>query len=388
MKLAGRMGRLGTETAFSVLAKAKALEARGRDIIHLEIGEPDFDTAEHIVEAGCRALRSGETHYTPTAGIPELREAIAADVAKSRGISVDPAQVVVTPGGKPIMFFAILALVERGDEVLMPNPAFPIYESMVDFVGGTSVFVPLRQNNGFRFDLDEFRAGLGDRTRLVILNSPANPTGGVFTAGDIAGIAEILRERPDVVVLSDEIYSRLLYSGSFASIASEPGFGPHERTIILDGFSKTYAMTGWRLGYGVMPRALAEQVTKLQVNSNSCTAAATQHAGLAALSGPQDAVDRMLEEFRGRRDLIVAGLGDLPGVECISPEGAFYAFPDISGTGRTAGELADQLLNEAGVASLSGTAFGRHGEGHLRLSYANSRENISLALERMNEVLG
>jgi len=387
VKLAGRMGRLGTETAFSVLAKAKALEAQGRDIIHLEIGEPDFDTAGHIVEAGCRALRSGETHYTPTAGIPELREAIAADVAKSRGVSVDPAQVVVTPGGKPIMFFAILALVEEGDEVLMPNPAFPIYESMVDFVGGTPVFVPLRQENGFRFDLDEFRAGLGEKTRLVILNSPANPTGGVFTAEDIAGIAEILRERPDVVVLSDEIYSRLLYSGSFASIASEPGFGPDERTIILDGFSKTYAMTGWRLGYGVMPEPLAEQVTKLQVNSNSCTAAATQHAGLAALSGPQDAVDRMLEEFRARRDLIVSGLNELPGVECISPQGAFYAFPNVSATGLPAGDLADLLLNEAGVACLSGTAFGRHGEGHLRLSYANSRENISLALDRMNEVL-
>jgi aspartate/methionine/tyrosine aminotransferase len=387
VKLAGRMGRLGTETAFSVLAKAKALEAQGRDIIHLEIGEPDFDTAGHIVEAGCRALRSGETHYTPTAGIPELREAIAADVAESRGVSVDPAQVVVTPGGKPIMFFAILALVEEGDEVLMPNPAFPIYESMVDFVGGTPVFVPLRQENGFRFDLEEFRAGLGEKTRLVILNSPANPTGGVFTAEDIADIAEILRERPDVVVLSDEIYSRLLYSGSFASIASEPGFGPDERTIILDGFSKTYAMTGWRLGYGVMPEPLAEQVTKLQVNSNSCTAAATQHAGLAALSGPQDAVDRMLEEFRARRDLIVSGLNELPGVECISPQGAFYAFPNVSGTGLPAGELADLLLNEAGVACLSGTAFGRHGEGHLRLSYANSRENISLALDRMHEVL-
>ena len=381
------MGRLGTETAFSVLAKAKALEAQGRDIIHLEIGEPDFDTAGHIVEAGCRALRSGETHYTPTAGIPELREAIAADVAKSRGIGVDPAQVVVTPGGKPIMFFAILALVEEGDEVLMPNPAFPIYESMVDFVGGTPVFVPLRQENGFRFDLDEFRAGLTNRTRLVILNSPANPTGGVFTAEDIRGIAEILREHPDVVVLSDEIYARLLYSGSFASIASEPGFGPHERTVILDGFSKTYAMTGWRLGYGVMPEALAEQVTKLQVNSNSCTAAATQHAGLAALAGPQDAVDRMLEDFRARRDLIVAGLNDLPGVECVSPQGAFYAFPNVSATGRPAAELADLLLEEAGVACLSGTAFGRHGEGHLRLSYANSRENISRALDRMNETL-
>ena len=387
MKLAGRMGRLGTETAFSVLAKAKALEAQGKDIIHLEIGEPDFDTADHIVEAGCRALRSGETHYTPTAGIPELREAIAEDVAKSRGIDVDPAQVVVTPGGKPIMFFAILALVEPGGEVLMPNPAFPIYESMVDFVGGTPVFVPLRQENGFRFDLDEFREGLSEKTRMVILNSPANPTGGVFTAEDIRGIAEILRERPDVVVLSDEIYARLLYSGSFASIASEKGFGPDGRTIILDGFSKTYAMTGWRLGYGVMPEALAEQVTKLQVNSNSCTAAATQHAGLAALSGPQDAVDRMLEEFRARRDLIVAGLNDLPGVECISPQGAFYAFPKISDTGRPAGELADLLLEEAGVACLSGTAFGRHGEGHLRLSYANSRENISRALDRMHEVL-
>ena len=387
MKLAGRMGRLGTETAFSVLAKAKALEARGRDIIHLEIGEPDFDTADHIVEAGCRALRSGETHYTPTAGIPELREAIAADVAGSRGIGVDPAQVVVTPGGKPIMFFAILALVEPGDDVLMPNPAFPIYESMVDFVGGTPVFVPLRQENGFRFDLDEFREGLSEKTRLVILNSPANPTGGVFTREDIAGIAEILRECPDVVVLSDEIYARLLYSGSFASIASEKGFGPDERTIILDGFSKTYAMTGWRLGYGVMPEPLAEQVTKLQVNSNSCTAAATQHAGLAALSGPQGAVDRMLEEFRSRRDLIVAGLNDLPGVECISPQGAFYAFPKVSDTGHPAGELADLLLEEAGVACLSGTAFGRHGEGHLRLSYANSRENISRALDRMHEVL-
>ena len=387
MKLAGRMGRLGTETAFSVLAKAKALEAQGRDIIHLEIGEPDFDTADHIVEAGCRALRSGETHYTPTAGIPQLREAIAADVAASRGIGVDPAQVVVTPGGKPIMFFVILALVEEGDEVLMPNPAFPIYESMVDFVGGKPVFVPLRQENGFRFDLDEFRAGLSEKTKLVILNSPANPTGGAFTAEDIRGIAEILGERPDVVVLSDEIYSRLLLSGSFASIASEPGFGPDGRTVILDGFSKTYAMTGWRLGYGVMPEALAEQVTKLQVNSNSCTAAATQHAGLAALSGPQDAVDRMLEEFRARRDLTVSGLNELPGVECISPQGAFYAFPKISGTGRPAGELADLLLNEAGVACLSGTAFGGHGEGHLRLSYANSQQNISRALDRMNEVL-
>jgi aspartate aminotransferase len=387
VRLARRMERLGTETAFSVLAKAKGLEAEGREIIHLEIGEPDFDTPAHVVEAGCRALRDGHTHYTPTAGIPELREAIAGDVARSRAIDVGPEQVVVTPGGKPIMFFSILALVEEGDEVLLPNPAFPIYESMVNFVGGRPVFVPLRQEHGFRFDLDEFEAGLGERTRLVILNSPANPTGGALTAGDIAGLADILRGRPDVYVLSDEIYSRLLYTGDFASIASEEGLGPDGRTIILDGFSKTYAMTGWRLGYGVMPAPLAEEMAKLQVNSNSCTGAATQYAGLAALQGPQDAVDTMLAEFRARRDLVVSGLNELPGVECITPQGAFYAFPHIEETGYRADELADLLLDEAGVACLSGTAFGRHGENHLRLSYANSRENISRALERMGEVL-
>jgi aspartate aminotransferase len=381
------MERLGTETAFSVLAKAKALEAEGRGIIHLEIGEPDFDTPDHIVEAGCRALRDGHTHYTPTAGIPGLREAIAGDVARSRGIDVDPEQVVVTPGGKPIMFFSILALVDEGDEVLLPNPAFPIYESMVNFVGGRPVFVPLRQENGFRFDLDEFRAGLSGRTRLVIFNSPANPTGGVLTAEDIAGLADILRERPDVYVLSDEIYSRLIYTGDFASIAAEEGLGPDGRTIILDGFSKTYAMTGWRLGYGVMPEPLAEEVAKLQVNSNSCTSASTQYAGLAALRGSQDPVEGMLDEFRARRDLVVDGLNELPGVECITPQGAFYAFPRITETGRKADDLADLLLEDAGVACLSGTAFGRYGEGHLRLSYANSRENIALALEWMGEVL-
>ncbi len=387
MELAGRMGRLGTETAFSVLAKAKALEARGREIVHLEIGEPDFDTPEHVVEAGCRALREGKTRYTPTAGILELRAAIAEDVSRSRGVPVEPEQVVVTPGGKPIMFFAILALVDEGDEVLLPNPSFPIYESMVNFSGGRPVPLPLRQENGFRFDLDELRAGLSERTKLVILNSPANPTGGVLTPGDMEGLAEILREHPDVAVLSDEIYSQLLYDSPFASIAGEPGMGPDERTIILDGFSKTYAMTGWRIGYGVMPRPLAEQVTKLQVNSNSCTAAASQYAALAALEGPQDDVGRMLTEFRARRDLIVSGLNDLPGVECIAPQGAFYAFPRITGTGHGADDLADLLLNEAGVACLSGTAFGRHGEGHLRLSYANSRENIVRALQRMGDVL-
>ncbi len=385
MRLASRMSRLGTETAFSVLAKARALEAQGRNIIHLEIGEPDFDTPENIVEAGVRALRDGQTHYTPAAGIPQLREAIAADVAKSRGIKVDPAQVVVTPGGKPIMFFIILALIDEGDEVVMPNPAFPIYESMVDFVGGKPVFVPLRQEQGFRFDLDEFKAKLTDRTRLVILNSPANPTGGILTKADIEGLANILRERPEIMILSDEIYSRLLYTGEFASIAAEPEMA--DRTIILDGFSKTWAMTGWRLGYGVMPQELAEQVSKLQVNSNSCVNAATQWAGLEAITGPQDSVERMLTEFRGRRDLIVSGLNALPGVECLTPEGAFYAFPNISGTGRSSTELADLLLNEAGVAALSGTAFGQYGEGHLRFSYANSRENISLAVSRMGEVL-
>ena len=381
------MERLGTETAFSVLARAKALEAEGREIIHLEIGEPDFDTPAHVVEAGCKALREGHTHYTPTAGIPELREAIAGDVARSRGIEVGPEQVVVTPGGKPIMFFTILALVDEGDEVLLPNPAFPIYESMVNFVGGRPIFVPLRQEHGFRFDLDEFSAGLSERTKLVILNSPANPTGGVLTADDISGLADILRERPDVYVLSDEIYSRLLYTDEFASIASEDGLGPDGRTIILDGFSKTYAMTGWRLGYGVMPVTLADEVAKLQVNSNSCTSAATQYAGLAALEGPQDAVESMLAEFRTRRDLIVDGLNELPGVECITPQGAFYAFPRITETGHLADKLADLLLDEAGVACLSGTAFGYQGEGHLRLSYANSHENIIRALERMGEVL-
>jgi aspartate/methionine/tyrosine aminotransferase len=387
LKLARRMERLGTETAFSVLARAKALEARGREIIHLQIGEPDFDTPAHVVEAGCKALRDGHTNYTPTAGIPELREAIAEDVARSRGIEVGPEQVVVTPGGKPIMFFAILALVNEGDEVLLPNPGFPIYESMVNFVGGTPVYLPLRQENGFRFDLDEFEARLGEKARLVILNSPANPTGGVLTADDMATLAAILRGRPDVYVLSDEIYSRLLYTGDFASISSEEDLGPDARTVLLDGFSKTYAMTGWRLGYGVMPEELAEEVAKLQVNSNSCTSAATQQAGLAALRGPQDAVETMLAEFRARRDQIVDGLDKLPGVECVTPQGAFYAFPHIAGTGYSADELADLLLEEAGVACLSGTAFGRHGEGHLRLSYANSRENIGRALDRMNEFL-
>ncbi|WP_119071261.1 pyridoxal phosphate-dependent aminotransferase [Rubrobacter indicoceani] len=387
MKVAGRIGRLGTESAFSVLAKAKALEAAGRDIIHLEIGEPDFETPPHIVEAGCRALRDGHTHYTPAAGVTELREAIAEDVSRSRGIEVNPAQVVVTPGGKPIMFFAMLALVEPGDEVVLPNPAFPIYESMVRFAGGVPVLVPLRQENDFRFDLDEFRAALSERTRLVVLNSPANPTGGVLRREDFAAIAEALREYPAATVLSDEIYSRLLFEGDFASITAEEGFSPSERTIVLDGFSKTYAMTGWRIGYGVMPGGLAVHVDRLQVNSNSCTNAAAQQAAIAAITGPQDAVEAMREEFRVRCGLMADGLNGLPGIECAEPKGAFYAFPRITETGKTADELADRLLQEAGVACLSGTGFGEYGEGHLRFSCANSRENIAEAVQRIGGVL-
>ncbi|CAN5661597.1 MAG: pyridoxal phosphate-dependent aminotransferase [Actinomycetota bacterium] len=386
-RLASRMKLLGTESAFSVLAKAKALEAEGRDIVHLEIGEPDFDTPGHIVEAGCDALRNGHTHYTPSAGVMELREAIARDVAKSRNVPVESGQVVVTPGGKPVMFFSILALVEEGDEVLLPNPSFPIYESMVRFAGGKPVFAPLRQENDFRFDLDEFRAGMSEKTKLVIINSPANPTGGVLAKDDVAGLADILREYPDAFVFSDEIYSRLLFEGEFASIASEDGFSPSGRTIILDGFSKTYAMTGWRLGYGVMPERLAGEVAKLQVNSNSCANAAAQYAGIAALAGPQGSVDDMREEFRERQDIMVSGLNEIPGVECAVPKGAFYVFPRIVGTGHSADELADMLLDEAGVACLSGTGFGKYGEGHLRFSCANSRENIRRALERVGDVL-
>lgn len=381
------MERLGTESAFGVLAKAKALEASGRDVIHLEIGEPDFETPEHIVEAGCRALREGHTHYTPAAGVPELREAIAEEVSRSRGVPVGAEQVVVTPGGKPVMFFAILALVERGDEVVLPDPSFPIYASMVRFAGGVPVPVPLRQENDFRLDGEEFRAAVGERTRLVILNSPANPTGGVLAREDLAAVAETLREFPEAAVLSDEIYSKLVFSGDFASITAEEGFSPSERTIILDGFSKTYAMTGWRIGYGVMPVELARHVERLQVNSNSCTNAATQQAALAALGGPQDAVGEMREEFRARRDLLTEGLNSLPGFECALPKGAFYAFPRITGTGYTADDLADRLLSEAGVACLSGTGFGEYGEGHLRFSCANSREALSEAVGRIGTFL-
>jgi len=384
MKLATRMSRLGTETAFEVLVKARALEAQGREIIHLEIGEPDFDTPANIKYAAIKALADGWTHYTPPAGIPELREAIAEEVSATRRIEVNPEQVVVTPGAKPIMFFAILALCESGDEVIYPNPGFPIYESMINFVGATPVPLPLREENNFRFDIDEFRAKVSPRTKMIILNSPHNPTGGILEREDLEAIAEVALAN-DIVVLSDEIYSRMVYEGEFLSIASLPGM--KERTIVLDGFSKTYAMTGWRLGYGVMTEALAAQVANLMVNSNSCTAAFTQWAGIEALKGPQDEPRRMIEAFRQRRDVIVDGLNRIPGFRCLKPKGAFYVFPNIEGTGKSSQEMEDFLLNEAGVACLSGTSFGEHGEGFVRFSYANSVENIERALKRIGETM-
>jgi len=384
MRLAKRMSRLGTETAFEVLAKARALEAQGREVVHLEIGEPDFDTPANIVEAGIKALRDGHTHYTPSAGIPPFREAIAAEVAESRDIEVHPDQVVVVPGGKPIMFFVILALCEEGDEVIYPNPGFPIYESMINFVGATPVPIPLRMAKAFSFDVDEFRGLVSDRTKLIILNSPQNPTGGVLSHADLAAVAEVALEK-DVMVLSDEIYSRILYEGQFASIASIPGMA--ERTIILDGFSKTYAMTGWRLGYGVMPRELSSHITRLMTNSNSCTAAFTQMAGIEGLTGPQGEAHQMVEAFRQRRDVIVDGLNEVPGFKCLRPKGAFYVFPSIEGTGKTSRFLEEYLLQEAGVATLSGTSFGKYGEGFLRLSYANSVQNIEKALAWIKEAV-
>jgi aspartate aminotransferase len=384
MQLAQRMSRLGTETAFEVLARARALETQGRDIIHLEIGEPDFDTPAHIVEAAAGALRRGHTHYTPAAGVPALRGAIADHIGHSRDLEVDPAQVVVTPGAKPIMFFTILALLGPGDEAIYPDPGFPIYESMINFVGAAAVPLPLREQNDFRFDPDEFRSLVSDRTRLIILNSPQNPTGGVLTRQDLEVVAAVARERA-IMVLSDEVYEQILYDGQHFSLASLPGMEPY--TILLDGFSKTYAMTGWRLGYGVMPIPLAEQVAKLMVNSNSCTADFTQQAGLAALQGPKTEVRQMVAAFKERRDVIVDGLNQIPGFRCLRPAGAFYVFPNVEGTGLASEQLADHLLETAGVALLDGACFGHWGRGYLRLSYANSIKNIRLALERIAEAI-
>jgi aspartate/methionine/tyrosine aminotransferase len=378
------MSRLGTEGAFQVLARARALEAQGRSVIHLEIGEPDFPTPQYIVEAAKQALDEGWTHYGPPQGYPELRATIAAYVSRTRGIRVGPEHVCVVPGGKPIIFFPLLALVEPGDEVIYPNPGFPIYESMIRFAGAAPVAIPLVEDRGFSFDLDVLRDKLSDRTRMIILNSPQNPTGGVIPPEDIRAIAEMVRDR-DLMILADEIYSRICYGEAPASISSLPGM--LEKTIILDGYSKTYAMTGWRMGYGVMPEWLVEAVNKLMVNSNSCTASFTQRAGIAALDGPQDEVDRMVAEFRRRRDAFCAGLNTLPGFRCRLPEGAFYAYPNIEATGMSSHELADRLLAEAGVACLAGTAFGEYGEGYLRFSYANSHENLMEAVERIRKFL-
>jgi aspartate/methionine/tyrosine aminotransferase len=386
IQFAERTKRLGTETAFLVLAKAKALEAQGKKIIHLEIGEPDFDTPVNIRQAAKKALDDGYTHYGPASGLPPLRQTIAEHIAATRGIKVAPDNVVVTPGGKPIMFFTIMACVNEGEEVIYPNPGFPIYESIIDFVGAKSVPLALKEKTGFRIDIDDLKRAITPKTRMLIINTPQNPTGGILTHEDLTQIAE-LAIKHDLVILSDEIYSQIVYDGfKHESIAALPGM--QERTIILDGFSKTFAMTGWRLGYGVMPPHLAEMVTKLQINSTSCTASFSQIAGMEALKGPQDDVRKMVEEFRRRRDAIVEGLNQIPGFRCHKPLGAFYVFPNVEGTGKDARWLADYLMNEAGVACLSGTAFGRFGEGFLRFSYANSLENIKLALELIRAAIG
>jgi aspartate aminotransferase len=380
MKLAERMNRIGVESAFEVLVRARELERQGKHVIHLEIGEPDFPTPPHIVEAAKHALDEGYTHYGPTQGLPELRASIARYISRTRAIHVGPEHVSVVPGGKPIIFFPMLALIESGDEVIYPDPGFPIYESMIRFSGGVPVPIPLVEERGFSFDLDTLRQRLSPKTKLLILNSPQNPTGGLIPPEDVHAIADMVRDR-DLMVLSDEIYSRIFYGDPPLSIASLPGM--LEKTILLDGFSKTYAMTGWRMGYGVMPEWLVEAVSKLMVNSNSCTASFTQRAGLAALDGPQEPVDAMVAEFRRRRDAFCAGLNQVPGFRCPLPGGAFYAFPNITGTGMKSKELADYLLYDAGVACLSGAAFGEYGEGYIRFSYANSYENLMDAVERI-----
>jgi len=381
LRLAKRMARLGTETAFEVLVKAKALEAQGRAIIHLEIGEPDFDTPGNIIEAGCDALRKGFTHYGPSAGMMELREVIAQHVSDARRVNVTPDEVVVVPGGKPIIFFSILALAEDGDEIIYPNPGFPIYESMINYVGAKAVPIRLREELEFRLDVDELASLINDRTKLVILNSPQNPTGGVLTKDDIDAIARAIGDR-NIMVLSDEIYSQLVFEGQEHSIMSIDGM--KERTILLDGFSKTYAMTGWRMGYGVMRPDLASHISRLMTNSNSCTASFTQVAGIEALRGPQKTVDAMRAEFKKRRDVMVAGLNKIKGFSCRVPHGAFYVFPNVTKTGLPSKRLADALLDDAGVAALSGTAFGKFGEGYLRFSVANSIENIEKALDHID----
>ena len=382
LQLARRMSRLGTETAFEVLSKARALERQGRSVVHLEIGEPDFDTPANVVEAGVDALRGGWTHYGPSAGLPELRQTLAEYVSRTRGVKVTTDEVVVVPGGKPIIFFTILSLIDEGDEVIYPNPGFPIYESMIHYVGGRAVPIRLREERDFSLDVSDLASLITERTRLIILNSPQNPTGGVLERRDIEQIAQVIGDR-NIMVLSDEIYSRLLFDGTeHFSIMSVPGM--QERTILLDGFSKTYAMTGWRIGYGVMRADLATHMTRLMTNSNSCTASFTQVAGIEAIRGDQSSVDHMRDEFQRRRDVFVAGLNQIHSFSCRMPKGAFYVFPNIRETGWKSKPLADALLDQAGVAALSGTAFGEFGEGYLRFSVANSLENLQEALHRLD----
>lgn len=384
MKLSERMSRLGTETAFDVLVRARALEAKGKSVVHLEIGEPDFDTPSNIVDSAIKALKDGATHYGPSPGIPDLRNAIAKYISRTRKVDVDPSEVVVTPGAKPIIFFTTLALLDPGDEVLYPNPGFPIYESMIEYLGAKAVPVPLSEERNWALDVDMLSRNLNSKTKLLILNSPHNPTGGIIPEEDLHRIAE-LALRYDFMILADEIYDCMLYEGEYHSLYSLPGM--KERTILLNGFSKTYAMTGWRLGYGVMPASLAVQVAKLQTNSNSCTATFTQRAGIEALEGDQSKSIAMVQEFKRRRDLIVAGLNKIPGFSCKMPLGAFYVFPNIKKLGLPSKKLADLLLEEGGVACLSGTAFGAYGEGYLRFSYANSQENILEALRRVEKTV-
>jgi len=384
MRIASRIDLIGTETAFEAGARARALEATGRSVIHLEIGEPDFDTPSNIRDTARRALEAGHTHYPPYFGLPALREAIAADVSVRKGVSVSAGRVVVTPGAKPVMFYTMLALIEPGDEVIVPDPGFPIYESMTRFTGGRAVRLPIRMENEFRADLDELESLITGRTRILVLNSPANPTGGLFTREDIVRIAE-LALRHDLVVLTDEIYCRIVYEGEHVSIASIPGM--LERTIILDGFSKIYAMTGWRLGYAILPDPLMEAFGRLIINSVSGTATFSQIAAIEALTGPQDEIEAMVREFHARRDLVVDGLNAIPGVRCLRPSGAFYVFPEISATGLDGAGLADLLLREAGVCVLAGTAFGSVGRNHIRISYANSRANLAEALARIRAVV-
>ena len=382
--LAERMSRLGTETAFEVLARAKAMEAAGRDIVHLEIGEPDFDTPRNIIDAAIKALNSGYTHYGPSAGIPEVRKVFAEFLTKDRGVEVKPENIVITPGAKPILFFSILALVNKGDEVIYPNPGFPIYESVINFVGAKPVPIPLREEKAFSFDLEEMKQLVNDRTKLIIVNTPHNPTGGVLTAKDMQGIAELAKKH-DAWILSDEVYSKMVYDGKHVSIYDYPEV--MDRTILLEGHSKTYAMTGWRLGYAAMPAELAAHISKLQTNSNSCTSSFTQMAGVEALTGPQDASIRMMAEFKARRDMFVEGLNKIPGFKCLKPSGAFYVFPNITGTGMKSKQIEEFLLDKAGVAGLSGTSFGKYGEGYLRFSYANSQANLRKALDKISKAL-